>query len=262
MVNFCLVGNYDYLVKKSEPLIRSLNYHHPGCKIHMITMDKEVQNESFLEADVKVHVVPRDFFSYECYKGTSLEHITMDSFLKIFIFDVLPKEKFIYLDVDTICCGSLSDLLEIDAPFIATEDMWAWKYEDGCHDPSQSIGHNWKHIKSDEVRFSTGMFCVDLADPSMNLFAKFIGELSNKPNCDAVLFNRVIKKYYSIPQKYDFCVSYIDGAINDGYYAQALSVLNYVRENRHDFRLIHYPGPNKPWNTKFLLFKDEWDKYK
>lgn len=105
-VVYCATKDY---IEKAKPSIRSLREHNPKVNIYIVTNATEVDIE-----DVKViDISDQQIYTKEnCVNYSNM--FTWVSLMKVCYPSLLPVDKVIHLDCDTIICGSLKPLWDID----------------------------------------------------------------------------------------------------------------------------------------------------
>lgn len=64
------------------------------------------------KAAANIHVVPVDIGEFLTWK--TVHHFTPATYLRLLLTEVLPLDKLIYIDADTLVLGDISDLFAID----------------------------------------------------------------------------------------------------------------------------------------------------
>lgn len=95
VVYCCDAKWYQYAKVSAESVLK-----HNKANVYFVT--------DSAERDERFHYVPMPDMS-EIQKGKGL-NFTEYTFIRLYLADLLPVEKVIYLDTDTLCVGSLADL--------------------------------------------------------------------------------------------------------------------------------------------------------
>jgi len=186
-----------------------------------------------------INVIPVDESTFSDFP--ILHHFSPANYFRILIPQLIPDPKFIYLDSDIICHGSLLPLLDIplsDQILAAVEDpIFKWKEELGM-----SAGARY---------FNSGMILVNSeAWKKQEIGSKVIAFISQNPNkikfvdqcaLNAVLdgdFQRLppVMNQQSILYKEDFDLNHTDWTVEE------------IHEAKNTPTLIHFTGPSKPWH--------------
>lgn len=182
-------------------------------------------------ATVKVHMIRVSDKQQEKLSKISLAtDLPITSCYRFILADLLPnQDRIIYLDIDTLVLGDLTELwkTDLEGSFIGVARD-AILYED--------MDINQKFVFEKEVYFNSGVLLVDL-----NLFRKY--EVGNK-----------LVKFAIDTTKY---CKYGDQDVLNYYFMGALKVLDFmwncgkslIDENESKIKIIHFYGPEKPWHN-------------
>ncbi|MCX7344483.1 MAG: glycosyltransferase family 8 protein [Alphaproteobacteria bacterium] len=179
----------------------------------------------------KIHVVPVDIGEFLAWK--TVHHFTPATYLRLLLPEVLPLDKLIYIDADTLVLGDLSDLFAIDLG----ERVLA-----GVPDPAGARVSKIARAAGDPY-LNTGIMLMDTArmrrEGSLarcrEIYRDFEREITWVDQC-------IINKYaehrkLALPEKWNrLCFS---NALSPDESKRILS-----RENT---RVLHFLGPIKPW---------------
>jgi lipopolysaccharide biosynthesis glycosyltransferase len=179
----------------------------------------------------KIHVVPVDVGEFLAWK--TVHHFTPATYLRLLLPEVLPLDKLIYIDADTLVLGDLSDLFAIDLG----ERVLA-----GVPDPAGARVSKIARAAGDPY-LNTGIMLMDTArmrrEGSLarcrEIYRDFEREITWVDQC-------IINKYaenrkLALPEKWNrLCFS---NALSPDESKRILS-----RENT---RVLHFLGPIKPW---------------
>lgn len=162
-------------------------------------------------------------------------HITLSTYYRIMIPDILPKdiEKIIYIDCDMIILNDISKLWNIDIS----------KYIIGAiNDPF--IDDKRKkilQIPKDHPYFNGGLLLINVAEwKKQNISKKVINYLLNNP--EKILYwdqdglNAILS---------DKCLF-----LPDEYNVATILLANKIATTKNKPAIIHYIGPIKPWHLK------------
>lgn len=105
-VVYCVTANY---IEKIKPSIRSLREHHPKAKIYLITEADSCDIENVKVIDIRGQEVftPKNCVNY----GNMFTYIGL---LKVCYASLLPCDKVIHLDADTIVADSIKPMWDVD----------------------------------------------------------------------------------------------------------------------------------------------------
>jgi lipopolysaccharide biosynthesis glycosyltransferase len=178
-----------------------------------------------------IHVVPVDIGEFLAWK--TVHHFTPATYLRLLLPEVLPLDKLIYIDADTLVLGDLSDLFAIDLG----ERVLA-----GVPDPAGARVSKIARAAGDPY-LNTGVMLMDTArmrrEGSLarcrEIYRDFEREIAWVDQC---IINRYAEsRKLSLPEKWNrFCFS---NSLRPDECKRILS-----RENT---RVLHFVGPIKPW---------------
>ena len=250
-IHFAFVGD-DRHLPHLPALILSLEHFNPGSEYHILTAPSANVDciKSTLKDTVPLHfyVDPNPFVP----KFFAHRRITEATFLKISLFKYLQIPKFIPLEIDMICKGSLRPVWDaLDSkPWAAVPSPWF-----------SSLSPDGVWGNATEQHFVPGMFAVDKrAYPDFYDQAKdyILSHDLNGQNGEIDSICSIVQNdFFRLPQGYQFCTFFV--------------MDNPSRNNRRlefyleqckwdDIVLIHYGGIHKPWSGKPLYFQ-EWKKW-
>ena len=250
-IHFAFVGDNRHL-PHLPALILSLEHYNPGSEYHILTAP--TANVGCIK-DALPNIVPLHFYvDPEPIVDHFFAHrrITEATFLKVSLFKYLPIRRFIFLDVDTICKGSLRPVWNAlnSKPWAAVPSPWFSSLsEDGV----------WGEAKVQH--FVPGLFAVDKrAYPDFYDRAKdyiLSHDLRIQHGVVDAICSVVQNDFFRLPQKYQFCTFFVmDNPNRDNRRLEF-----YLEQCKwDDIAIIHYGGVHKPWSGKPLYYQ-EWKKW-
>lgn len=192
--------------------------------------------DSFSSSITIIPVNEQDFSAFPV-----LHHFSPANYFRILIPEKIPETKFLYLDSDIICNGSILPLLEVDLSgkvLGAVEDpIFIWKKELGMTESARY--------------FNSGVMLVNAQNWKRQEIGKkafdFINQHSDKIRfVDQCVLNALLDgKWEKIPLTFnlqsilfreDFGLDFTDWTSEEIVEAKKLPVF------------IHYTGPSKPWH--------------
>lgn len=171
---------------------------------------------------------------------------SVETYYRLLISELMPNdvEKVLYLDIDLIIDGAVSDLfnIELGAYYLAA-----------CVDTYEGIDYrkmnrHWKRAENIKY-FNAGVMFLNLSEIKKHVcFDDYIHVLQitqgNLPYMDQDILN------YLLGEK----VRYLQAEYN--------YVVGLQTTERKNGIIYHYGTPEKPWNTKKeLAYKEVWWKY-
>ncbi len=231
--------------KEYKDKLKSIVCHHDNISMRFINLSEEIAQYSF-------HV--NKWFSVEMYF-----RLYMPNLLKHY-------SKAIYLDVDTVVCEDIANLFEIDL-----ED-----YAIGATVNLSSISHfnndkKWRDYYVDILKINDPYKYLQSGVLLMNL------EKMRENNDQENLLDLALSSKFSYPDQdtlnyyYNGRIKFIDQAWNMEcfmhmwddkhllkHFDNNQSMVNSFKYARENVKLIHYDGPNKPWNSHSVGFDAHW----
>jgi lipopolysaccharide biosynthesis glycosyltransferase len=184
-----------------------------------------------------------------------LAHTTASTMDRLYLPTLLPDaDRVVYLDTDLICLDDLAPLYELPLP----ESGIAAKpsVKEGYATLSDLV-RTWAHPKARETilgeligcgapmslrTFNAGVLVMDLGKLRRRSFVRTTLDMVRRFGVNDQLAINLYTKGEFEP---------LDSAWNV-----------FVGQDASDApHIIHWAGPNKPWNTNDLPFKSEWDTY-
>ncbi len=162
-------------------------------------------------------------------------HISAVMYARMLFDRIIPKEvdRLIYLDCDVLARAPIEELAEADLqgrPLGAVKELNAWRFTHG-----RDAAANHDLFDSAEPMFFSGMLVIDLAAWRKIDMAKTLRELEANGTLARFLNDQQILNYI-----FKGRWTRLDGRWNMLARGRAIEVL--------DPALVHYSGPNKPWN--------------
>jgi len=184
-----------------------------------------------------------------------IPHITLTTFYRLLIGELLPKEvdKCIYLDVDICVQKDLSELFNIDMGdnYIAGVVSPVYYFNEKIHCQRLNLPSMKKYV-------NVGMLVMNLKQIRKDNMTQIFIELS-KRNFDSqdqdVLNVACFGKIMTIPPKYNAMVLHLKGnnpLLKDIYGEEE------IIEAKNSPHIIHYSNKNKPWNSLNIYMEKHW----
>lgn len=225
--------------------------------IHIISQLVSKYNQEV----VFYNIIPEEYneaFSVILKEGNVPSHISLSTFNRLFITDILPEtlDKCIYIDVDTIVTSSL-------------EELWAEPLD------NKSIGWcldgQYKNKNSNRMGLvsycNAGVLLINLSKwreiHIIDRFIKYISEnISNLPYADQDVLNYIFQNDQKILNpKYNVMIYYY---MNEPYFSDFVreDYKTLARNAVKDPIIIHYVSGVKPWHKECdHPMTNEWRKY-
>lgn len=214
--------------------------------------DKIGIEESFNEADVRVHFIYVDPSSFKDFPET--DRYPKQIYYRIFASFLLPKhlEKILYLDVDIIVIRSLKELYQMNfegAYYIACTHV---------KKILKKVNNLRLGVDNDCPYINTGVMMMNLELLRQNQSIDEVSDYVNKHKMDLLLPDQDI-----ISALYGDKIKLIDSMIynlsdrmlilyNSNILNEKIGI-EWVRENS---TIIHYFGKNKPWKKNYIGILD------
>lgn len=188
----------------------------------------------------------------------TLNHVATPTYYRLKIAELLPQyEKAIYLDVDTIVLGDLTELYNTDL-----KD----NYIAGVHSATAEM--NYKHEKIQDMTkyINAGVVLFNISQIKKDNMTKkllsLIGE--NYPLADQDIINVAFNgKIKLVDFKYNIMTYYKD-LMNNPETKKRFEEI-YGKENFENALknpvIIHYLSNRKPWAHKDIFLDEHWHKY-
>lgn len=261
----CLDDNY---LMPTTVLLNSIG--HNKCDeeilIHSVSA-KELSEDSknVLRMECQKYGMSIAFYAYnlrekETFKGVEAGRWALDTFLKLYLAEILPLhiKKVLYIDGDVIVRHSLWDIWETDVTDIPVA---------GACDSAEFTKGLQKSMHYDHSKFgfiNAGVLVMNLDYHRQynidNAYDKFIVEnYSTLMYVDQDVFNNVlVGKIKFIEKKYNVhFASHVK-------FWENYPKLSFSEKKRlyKDPYIIHYTGVVKPWHLySGNIFNEEWDMY-
>lgn len=276
LINIAFCSDSNYIMPIGVAIISICeNNKHSDLFFHVLMTDKDLDKEKISISrkpllDIvkkygqKISFYDFDFNKLAIFGDTQFGHISVATFVRLFITDILPLdiEKLLYLDGDIIVNGDLRELwntpLEDSCPAAAVMDA-----------NSTSAFMHWAVKTQVSIPYvNAGVLLLNLCCWRKEEFSKklidcAIENLNHLPFLDQDLINMVFQGRMKIlPIKYNFqtlfCFSSSNYWMVDYEYWDEIHSL----VKNKDAVIIHYITANKPWKDEWCPMKDIWEKYK
>ncbi len=187
--------------------------------------------------------------------------ITKEAYFRLFVMDILPQEleKVLYLDVDMVICGSISDLWNVDISNVAVGAV----PDSFCNDVHETnrIGY--------EVGlgiFNSGVLLINLnywrEHDVMKKFIAYAMEAKDHLKYhDQDVLNYVFRHCKKeLPIRFNLQTIHM---YHDSFRYLHFRLIEDVREAFLHPVVIHYTGPEKPWySNAYHPLKCYFEKYR
>ena len=189
----------------------------------------------------------------------TLSHITESTMDRVFLSELLPIEKIIYLDTDLIVRSNIAELWNID---IGNNLMAG----------VQSILYTWKDIFSIVLRASRRLDAESAENLRRYCYSKFPDSVGSNFNAGVLVMNlRLMRSVSFVQDALPFIIHY---GLNDQDVLSLIANNNVFRLGREfnvvptqsymsNPKIVHWAGPRKPWKKDVCTpFKNEYLHYK
>lgn len=166
---YCVTANY---IEKIKPSIKSLRYFNPKAKVYLVTEADSCDIEDVEVIDIR---------GQQWFKPSDVNFnnpYTYIGLLKVCYAELLPCDKVIHLDADTIVNGSLKEMYDTDL-----KGKWYGMVEE----------KNGRYHPFGEKYYNAGVFVLNLKQMRKdNIQQKMVDYLNSKwqPYCEQDAFNK------------------------------------------------------------------------
>lgn len=244
--SIAICADYGYL-KPAETLIKSIAYHNHNVTINLLNTN--IPQEWFTNvnrqlAPINVKVNDTKFMADRlANEAVSRDYMNPMIYGRILIPQLIPDDRVVYLDADTIVNGSLKELFTLDME-----------------------GHTIGAVEDYTMAgtFNSGMLLID--NQKLREDKSFTDDLLTKgqeptSNDDQTLLNEHFKdQWLHLPNKYNFQIG-LDGAV---FYTEHDNINHYNKmlKAAKPRLIIHYSTSDKPWKmTSSSRLRDKWWQY-
>ena len=168
-VVYCVTANY---IEKIKPSIKSLRYFNPKAKIYLVTEADSCDIEDVEVIDIR---------GQQWFNPSDVNYnnpYTYIGLLKVCYAELLPCDKVIHLDADTIVNGSLKEMYDTDL-----KGKWFGMVEE----------KNGRYHPFGEKYYNAGVFVLNLKQMRKDsIQQKMVDYLNSKwqPYCEQDAFNK------------------------------------------------------------------------
>ena len=168
-VVYCVTANY---IEKIKPSIKSLRYFNPKAKVYLVTEADSCDIEDVEVIDIR---------GQQWFKPSDVNYnnpYTYIGLLKVCYAELLPCDKVIHLDADTIVNGSLKEMYDTDL-----KGKWFGMVEE----------KNGRYHPFGVKYYNAGVFVLNLKQMRKdNTQQKMVDYLNSKwqPYCEQDAFNK------------------------------------------------------------------------
>lgn len=240
-------ADYRYITP-AETLIKSIAYHNKGMKTYLINSD--IPQEWFINVNQRLAPVDNQVIDLKIPAATLANEAVSRSYMdpmiygRILIPELVPEDRVLYIDADTIVNRNLNDLFNTD------------------------LGDNEIGAVKDftmQDTFNSGVLLMDnqkiKQDPN---FSHDLLERGKDPlsNDDQTLLNEYFgDHYYHLNPQYnvqiglDMQIFYDEHHLMDSY--------SKLLRDAKPYTIIHYSTADKPWNHfSASRLRDKWWQYR
>ena len=201
------------------------------------------------------------FYPFSCNVKIPKSSYPPIGYATIFLSELLPIDKVIYVDGDTLILNSFKNLMQLDLKN---------NYAAGVLDPSPSIGRKELGFSENEPYFNAGVLLFDLKKIKENGIQEKFTEEAKKPyKChDQDIINYVLKDKISIiPIKYNFFGQFLEldycsviniCSLKNNFYSKQS-----VENSKNSIVCTHFLNffHDVPWKDKTNPMYNEFEKY-
>jgi lipopolysaccharide biosynthesis glycosyltransferase len=227
---------------------------HKDAKIFVLQSDLTEHNKSLIKQLAKgraeLEIVDIDVKRFTGVKITT-ERLPLQTFYRMLAPELLRKQdKALWIDIDTLCVGSLSDMYKINL-----DKFWVG----GALDPGMSIlpeFYSWyKKFNSTDVYINAGVLLMNLEKMRQDSMVQKLIDMAVKQNKlfgefdlfgDQTAINVVLKEGIKLlPRKYN-------------------SMVGFTADGSKEPKVLHFSGYYKPfmhYNTKIKYADLYWQYY-
>lgn len=246
----CCINN-DYTLPLLNLLCSIRKYNNDKICLYILTtnLNSKSQNKILqvcqklnINCNIKNVTLNKDMYS--------CKHYSVDMYLRLFAFDLLPAdvEKVLYLDVDTIVCDDIKKLydINIDSNLLAAVCDRIYEKEE----PLSDLDNDWlEYIKNqniDHKYINSGVLLLNLKNIRRNWNVKKLEECiasTIRTQCpDQDVLNKLLNntELKELEDRFNYYIKHEDKV-----------------EKIDSPVIIHYIGRIKPWNTYRL---NKWEK--
>lgn len=201
-VVYCVTANY---IEKIKPSIKSLRYFNPKVKIYLVTEADSCDIEDVKVIDIRGQQwFPKDSVNYH-------NQFTYIGLLKVCYAELLPCDKVIHLDADTIVNGSLKGFWETDVKgkwFAMAREYHGWYRPFG--DKYYNAGVmllNLKQMREDNIQQTLVDYLNTVPQPwcEQDAFNKYGIEEDKIAELDVKYNENVMTGYTDDPKIIHYC---------------------------------------------------------
>lgn len=226
-----------------------INFYILEDKLSKINKSKLLELKKIKKCSINfVHIEAKDIF----FKNLPVHfHFSIETYYRLKLASLLPQlDQIIYLDCDMIVLDDLSELLDVDI-----DDFYAGMvlsdYEKKSHLMRLGLPKETPYFNGGFALFNLKKWREDGLEEKFFAWAR-----DNREKIllvDQDVMNVVFKDFVRIlPSKYNIQLHHYDNKI-----------IGNIKELKlkEDPIIIHYSGPQKPWNNKNMLLAEYFWKY-
>lgn len=250
-------------LKPVQTLLKSIDYNNQDMKFELFFLYIDIDRK-----ERQLYQSITENYGYDCFfievkvdylPENELEHITKETFLRLFIPSLLPKRlnRVLYLDIDIVVNGSLRHLYEM--PFHGCSIIAAevCKNQKECIDVKRAnrVPRNFKYFNAGVLMMNLpalradehfkSAFIVDflrnnlkdIREDDQGYLNHFLWNKARILNCYRYNYDAGI--YFCYENRIDKRLKYM------------LDMLRREKLANNNAIIIHYRGPNKPWRDNY-----------
>lgn len=267
-INIALCFDNNYLMS-AETLIKSVCRHNRNVIFHVIYQELPTEWFEYMQAKLsplncEIRSVP---FKLPALPEQQNKHVTLSSYLRYFIADLIDSERVLYLDTDIIVTGRLQNLFTLDMQnkvLAAVEDTAIMHFFTYGYAPFEDNGLNLAyHGGKFQSYFNSGVMLIDTVK------WKEIPRLTERLLAATCRYDNVDYGDQDI-LNFMFHNQWLPLSVN--YNLMTSTIMNYVNwqhklgnvKNEYNLidiygeipspKIIHYSGTQKPWLEEYKNF--------
>ena len=243
VINVCFCFN-DAYAEKVAVLISSILFNNKREFFHFYLLSSDLTPESIRKLE-KISHAYKNYTLHSVWVDKNIfndlklniPHITVETYFRYVIADLIPNvDKILYLDADTVIAGNIAKLYNIDL---------GKNYLAGCKDKFVAKEAEYAQLFNPKGYINAGVLLINTKifrenHLSQKLIKKTIDLQDKTKYLDQDILNAV-------------CSNHI--LIMDSIYNFAIENIFTEKKNRKKAVVIHYTGPQKPWNHEVPMGK-------
>lgn len=230
--------------KPVEALIKSIAYNNRDIKIYIINEDLPQEwfinlNQRLASINIRVIDLKLDPALLNDEQVT-IDYLSKMTYARILVPDLIPEDRVLYLDADTIVDKNLDELFNLDLQgnaIAAVKDYFGDFFNAGV-------------LLIDNKKLRGTSFVHDMLEQ---------GKQAPADNDQTLLNNKFGRSYFELPGMYNVQVG---GDLVTFWQRDDLEAYKQVLKRSEPYAIIHYTTNSKPWmTTNSLQLRDKWWQY-